>query len=319
MNDPTTHPEVKNPNPIYGPTLDRESAISPNELETIEFENPIHTNGFEDAVQHWLDIISKTPLLTPEQEKSLANESKNGSKKAKLVLIESNLRLVYKVAKKYQGFGLPLHDLIQEGNIGLIRAVEKFDPDLGFRFSTYAMWWIRQGVVRAIADHGRTIRLPAHYVVLVNRMGRVSSELTLQLGREPKNEEIAIAMGMTVQQIREMKRACAETLSLDSPLHGEEEFSLADFLVDTANDITEDLAESTSLRQKVETILSVLTEKEKEIIMLRFGLIDGRPRTLEEVGEDFELTRERIRQIEQCAMRKLRKPIRESQKKRTLS
>lgn len=276
----------------------------------IDASNSVQSSSPEDAVKHWIRVIARIPLLTPEQEKQLSQAARNGCRKSKAALIEANLRLVLKVAKKYQGHGLPLHDLIQEGNLGLIRAVEKFDPSLGFRFSTYATWWIRQGVVRAIADYGRTIRLPAHLVVLVNRMGKVAAELSQKLGREPKSEDIAEVMRIPVQQVRDLRRSCYEPVSLDSPLAGDEGLSLADFLVDTAEDLTEGLAESTSLKQKVEKILSVLSEKEKEVIMLRFGLADGRPRTLEEVGEGFELTRERIRQIEQNAMRKLRKPLR---------
>ena len=299
-----------------------ENIVSPNncshdsafesEHDAIDGIEPSSIRGSlqEDAVRQWLRIIARTPLLTQEQEKRLSQAARAGCRKSKTALIEANLRLVLRVAKKYQGHGLPLHDLIQEGNLGLIRATEKFDSSLGFRFSTYATWWIRQGVVRAIADYGRTIRLPAHMVITVNKMLKVSTELSQRLGREAKPEEIASEMGISVKQVRDIRSSCVKPVSLDAPLVEDETLCLVDFLVDSANDLTESLAEITSLKQDVEQILSVLSDKEKQVIMLRFGLTDGRQRTLEEVGEDFELTRERIRQIEQTAMRKLRKPLR---------
>ncbi|MFH0863748.1 MAG: RNA polymerase sigma factor RpoD [Candidatus Gottesmanbacteria bacterium] len=263
-----------------------------------------------DPVRMYLREIGKVPLLTFAQEIDLAKKIEKSDKAAKKKLIESNLRLVVSIAKKYVGRGMSLLDLIQEGNQGLIRAVEKYDWRKGYKFSTYATWWIRQAITRAIADQARTIRIPVHMVETINRFIRISRRLMQDLGREPIPEEIADAMGVDISKIREIVKISQEPTSLEAPVGDEEDSHLGDFIQDTTQPTPYDAATRQLLKEHMEEVLSTLSDREKKVLILRFGLDDGRPRTLEEVGREFAVTRERIRQIEAKALRKLRHPSR---------
>ena len=264
----------------------------------------------DDSVRMWLREIGKTPLLTIHEEVSLAKKIEAGDEEAKAVLTEANLRLVVSIAKRYSGRGMSFPDLIQEGNIGLIRAVEKFDYRKGYKFSTYATWWIRQAITRAIADQGRTIRIPVHMVETINRLIKTQGQLLQDLGREPTLDEVASEMGMAPDRVSEIMRIAPEPLSLETPIGEEEDSRLADFIEDGEAISPSEAASNMILREKIEESLNNLTPRERDVLKMRFGLDDGYSRTLEEVGRHFKVTRERIRQIEAKALKKLRHPSR---------
>ena len=266
--------------------------------------------SIEDPVRMYLKEIGKVPLLSAEEEIELAKRMENGDQEAKKRLAEANLRLVVSIAKRYVGRGMLFLDLIQEGNLGLIKAVEKFDYRKGYKFSTYATWWIRQAITRAIADQARTIRIPVHMVETINKLIRVSRQLLQELGREPTPEEISEEMGMPVDRVREILKISQEPVSLETPIGEEEDSHLGDFIQDDNVPVPAEAASFTLLREQLVEVLGTLTEREQKVLRLRFGLDDGRARTLEEVGEEFNVTRERIRQIEAKALRKLRHPSR---------
>ena len=264
----------------------------------------------EDPVRMYLKEIGKVPLLTAEEEIELAKRMESGDEDAKKRLAEANLRLVVSIAKRYVGRGMLFLDLIQEGNLGLIKAVEKFDYNKGFKFSTYATWWIRQAITRAIADQARTIRIPVHMVETINKLVRVSRQLLQELGREPTPDEIAERMEIPVERVREILKISQEPVSLETPIGEEEDSHLGDFIQDDNVPVPADAAAFTLLKEQLVEVLGTLTEREQKVLRLRFGLDDGRARTLEEVGKEFNVTRERIRQIEAKALRKLRHPSR---------
>ena len=266
--------------------------------------------GTEDPVRMYLKEIGKVSLLSAEEEIELAKKMEEGDEEAKKRLAEANLRLVVSIAKRYVGRGLLFLDLIQEGNLGLIKAVEKFDYRKGYKFSTYATWWIRQAITRAIADQARTIRIPVHMVETINKLIRVSRQLLQELGREPSPEEIAEVLKMPEERVREILKISQEPVSLETPIGEEEDSHLGDFIQDDNVPVPADAAAFTLLREQLNEVLSTLTEREQKVLRLRFGLDDGRQRTLEEVGREFNVTRERIRQIEAKALRKLRHPSR---------
>ncbi len=266
--------------------------------------------SIEDPVRMYLKEIGKVPLLSAEEEIELAKKMENGDQEAKKRLAEANLRLVVSIAKRYVGRGMLFLDLIQEGNLGLIKAVEKFDYRKGYKFSTYATWWIRQAITRAIADQARTIRIPVHMVETINKLIRVSRQLLQELGREPTPEEISEEMGMPVDRVREILKISQEPVSLETPIGEEEDSHLGDFIQDDNVPVPAEAASFTLLREQLVEVLGTLTEREQKVLRLRFGLDDGRARTLEEVGKEFNVTRERIRQIEAKALRKLRHPSR---------
>ena len=266
--------------------------------------------SIEDPARMYLKDIGKVPLLTAEEEIELAKRMELGDQEAKKRLAEANLRLVVSIAKRYVGRGMLFLDLIQEGNLGLIKAVEKFDYRKGYKFSTYATWWIRQAITRAIADQARTIRIPVHMVETINKLIRVSRQLLQELGREPTPEEIAAEMNMPVERVREILKISQEPVSLETPIGEEEDSHLGDFIQDDNVPVPADAAAFTLLKEQLEEVLGTLTEREQKVLTLRFGLDDGRARTLEEVGKEFNVTRERIRQIEAKALRKLRHPSR---------
>ncbi len=279
------------------------------ELENIDLSVPEGVS-IEDPVRMYLKEIGKVPLLTAEQEIELAKRMEEGDEEAKKKLAEANLRLVVSIAKRYVGRGMLFLDLIQEGNLGLIKAVEKFDYRKGYKFSTYATWWIRQAITRAIADQARTIRIPVHMVETINKLIRVSRQLLQELGREPTSEEIAEEMNMPVERVREILKISQEPVSLETPIGEEEDSHLGDFIQDENVPVPADAAAFTLLKEQLVEVLGTLTEREQKVLRLRFGLDDGRARTLEEVGKEFDVTRERIRQIEAKALRKLRHPSR---------
>ena len=286
--------------------LDEEDEV---EVEQIDLSVPDGVS-IEDPVRMYLKEIGKVPLLSAEEEIELAKRMELGDMEAKKRLAEANLRLVVSIAKRYVGRGMLFLDLIQEGNLGLIKAVEKFDYRKGYKFSTYATWWIRQAITRAIADQARTIRIPVHMVETINKLIRVSRQLLQELGREPSPEEIAVEMNMPVERVREILKISQEPVSLETPIGEEEDSHLGDFIQDDNVPVPADAAAFTLLKEQLEEVLSTLTEREKKVLTLRFGLEDGRARTLEEVGREFNVTRERIRQIEAKALRKLRHPSR---------
>ena len=264
----------------------------------------------DDAVRMYLKEIGKVPLLTGAEERELAIRMEQGDEEAKKKLCESNLRLVVSIAKRYLNRGLSFLDLIQEGNLGLIKAVDKFDYTKGYKFSTYATWWIRQAITRSIADQARTIRIPVHMVETINKLIRISRQLLQELGREPTSEDIAKEMGITVEKVREIKKISQDPVSLETPIGEEEDSHLGDFIPDDDVPAPVEAAAYSMLKEQLMEVLDTLSDREKKVLMLRFGLEDGRPRTLEEVGKEFNVTRERIRQIEAKALRKLRHPSR---------
>jgi len=282
--------------------------IATNE-EEIDLSLPEGIN-VDDHVRMYLKEIGKVPLLSPEEEIVLAQRMVDGDEEAKMRLTEANLRLVVSIAKRYVGRGMLFLDLIQEGNLGLIKAVEKFDYSKGFKFSTYATWWIRQAITRAIADQARTIRVPVHMVETINKLIRVSRQLLQELGRDPLPEEIAREMNMSIDKVREIMKIAQEPVSLETPIGEEEDSHLGDFIPDDDAPAPSEMASFTLLKEQLMDVLDTLTSREEKVLRLRFGLDDGRPRTLEEVGKVFDVTRERIRQIEAKALRKLRHPSR---------
>ena len=289
--------------------LDVDDEPTEEELENIEFTV---TDGvsIEDPVRMYLKEIGKVPLLSADEEVELAKRMEEGDYDAKKRLAEANLRLVVSIAKRYVGRGMLFLDLIQEGNLGLIKAVEKFDYRKGYKFSTYATWWIRQAITRAIADQARTIRIPVHMVETINKLIRVQRQLLQELGREPYPEEIAKEMQLPVERVREIQKISQEPVSLETPIGEEEDSHLGDFIQDDNVPVPAEAAAFTLLREQLSEVLDTLTEREQKVLRLRFGLDDGRARTLEEVGKEFDVTRERIRQIEAKALRKLRHPSR---------
>jgi RNA polymerase primary sigma factor len=297
--------------PATEPSLEHLSDewVAEDEEEEVVAEDTSYIDDIaDDSVRLYLREIGKIPLLTSEQELALAQRVVAGEKKAKDQMAEANMRLVVSIAKRYVGRGLDLLDLIQEGNTGLLRAVEKFDPDRGFKFSTYATWWIRQAITRAIADQARTIRIPVHMVETINKLLRTQRRLTQELNREPTNEEIAAAMEMDVDKVEHIMKIKQDISSLDASVRDDEEDSvLGDFIEDEDTKTPTESASEQLLKEQVKQILSTLTEREQKILKLRFGLEDGKSHTLEEVGQEFSVTRERIRQIEAKALAKLRK------------
>lgn len=279
------------------------------DLEHLDLSIPEGVN-LDDPVRMYLKEIGKVPLLSTEEEIELAKRMELGDENARKRLAEANLRLVVSIAKRYVGRGMQFLDLIQEGNLGLIKAVEKFDYTKGYKFSTYATWWIRQAITRSIADQARTIRIPVHMVETINRLIRVSRQLLQELGREPQPEEIAAKMDLPVERVREIMKISQEPVSLETPIGEEEDSHLGDFIQDDHVAVPADAATFTLLHEQLMEVLDTLTEREQKVLKLRFGLEDGRPRTLEEVGREFNVTRERIRQIEAKALRKLRHPSR---------
>ena len=277
------------------------------ELETADLLNGI---GTEDPVRMYLKEIGAVPLLTPEEELDLAIRKSQGDEKAKNRLIEANLRLVVSIAKRYTGRGMSFLDLVQEGNLGLIKGVEKFDYTKGYKLSTYATWWIRQSVTRALADQARTIRVPVHMVETINKMSKMQRKLTLELGYEPSISELADALEMSQERVMEIMQIAREPASLETPIGEEDDSNLGDFVADYKGVTPEENIDAVMLREQIDELLNDLKDREKQVIIRRFGLEDGHPRTLEEVGREFDVTRERIRQIESKAIRKLRNPIR---------
>ncbi len=299
-----------------------ENSLDDTPLDDIEFltqdedgedlENALNTDGIaiDDPVKVYLKEIGRVPLLTPEEEIDLAIRISSGDEAAKKRLSEANLRLVVSIAKRYLGRGMQFLDLIQEGNLGLIKAGEKFDYTKGFKFSTYATWWIRQAITRAIADQARTIRIPVHMVETINKVKKVSSQLLHTNGHEPTADEISDELDMPVDKVREIMRVAQEPVSLETPIGEEEDSHLGDFIPDDDAPAPQDAASHTLLKEQLSDVLDTLTPREEKVLRLRFGLEDGRSRTLEEVGKEFNVTRERIRQIEAKALRKLRHPSR---------
>ena len=285
-------------------------------LDDDEITKDININ---DPVRMYLKEIGRISLLSPEEELELSEKVAAGDEEAKNKLAESNLRLVVSIAKRYVGRGLLFLDLIQEGNIGLMKAVDKFDSDKGYKFSTYATWWIRQAITRALADQARTIRVPVHMVETINKMSRIQRQLTLELNREPSEEELAKKMGISVEKVREVIKISQEPVSLETPIGEEDDSHLGDFIKDESSMSPEEYATNEILKEEIKSVLMTLQVREQEVLELRFGLIDGTCHTLEEVGKKFNVTRERIRQIEAKALRKLRHPSRAKKLKDFLS
>ena len=294
----------------YNP--DEDLDFAKDDALNMDLENALASEGvnIDDPVKVYLKEIGRVPLLSAEEEIELATRMNQGDAAARKRLSEANLRLVVSIAKRYVGRGMQFLDLIQEGNLGLIKAVEKFDYTKGFKFSTYATWWIRQAITRAIADQARTIRIPVHMVETINKVKKVSSQLLHKNGHDPSAEEIAEVLDMPVDKVREIMRAAQEPVSLETPIGEEEDSHLGDFIPDDEAPAPADAASHTLLKEQLGEVLSTLTEREEKVLRLRFGLEDGRSRTLEEVGKEFDVTRERIRQIEAKALRKLRHPSR---------
>ena len=286
------------------------SADNDEEDEENSHEQLLEGVASTDPIREYLKEIGSIPLLTQEQEQELAKRKALGDLHAGQKLVEANLRLVVSIAKRYTGRGMSFLDLVQEGNLGLIKGVEKFDYTKGYRLSTYATWWVKQSVTRALADQSRTIRLPVHMVEAVNRVRRAQRMLAVRLGREPSNEEIGKEIGMSEKRVTELMQSSGDTVSLETPVGDEDGSNLGDFVADDANASTEEKAESVFLREEIDQMLQGLNPREREVIILRFGLESGHPMTLEEVGKRFKVTRERIRQIETAALRKLRNPSR---------
>ncbi|HHX67782.1 MAG TPA: RNA polymerase sigma factor RpoD [Gallicola sp.] len=293
-------------------TDDDDDKDEPAEEVEIKVDDLSNIKGLnvDDPVKMYLKEIGKIPLLTAEEEVDLAKRMEAGDNYAKKRLAETNLRLVVSIAKRYVGRGMQFLDLIQEGNLGLMKAVEKFDYKRGFKFSTYATWWIRQAITRAIADQARTIRIPVHMVETINKLVRIERQLIQELGRDPTNEEIAKEMGIEVEKVREVRKIAQEPVSLETPIGEEEDSHLGDFIEDETAIAPDEAANFTMLREQLNEILGTLNDRKRKVLELRFGLTDGTPRTLEEVGKEFNVTRERIRQIEAKALRKLKHPSR---------
>ena len=293
------------------PTLDEDVIAEGEDVEKIDFTDTGDISSTtQDPVKMYLKDIGKVPLLSAEEEIELAKRMEAGDEMAKKKLAESNLRLVVSIAKRYVGRGMLFLDLIQEGNLGLLKAVEKFDYRKGYKFSTYATWWIRQAITRAIADQARTIRIPVHMVETINKVTRVSRDLLQKLGREPLPEEVGEVMGLPKERVQEIMTIAQEPVSLETPIGEEEDSHLGDFIQDESIPTPVEATNQTLLHEQLDEVVSTLTEREQRVIKLRFGWDDGRPRTLEEVGKEFNVTRERIRQIEAKALRKLRHPNR---------
>ncbi len=295
-----------------------EFTLTEDNVDVLESALSAEGMSIDDPVKVYLKEIGRVPLLTPEEEIDLAEKIQAGGPegdKAKQRLSEANLRLVVSIAKRYVGRGMQFLDLIQEGNLGLIKAVEKFDHTKGFKFSTYATWWIRQAITRAIADQARTIRIPVHMVETINKLVRIQRQLLQELGREPTPEEIGEEMGLTAERVREIQKISQEPVSLETPIGEEEDSQLGDFIEDDAAVVPPDAASFSMLQEQLAKVLEGLAERERKVISLRFGLEDGHPRTLEEVGREFGVTRERIRQIESKTLAKLRHPSRSSKLK----
>ena len=303
---------------LYNDLIENKIEIVGEDDNTNQGDSPILLNDNEitkdvninDPVRMYLKEIGRISLLTPEEEMELSVKVANGDEEAKNRLAESNLRLVVSIAKRYVGRGLLFLDLIQEGNIGLMKAVDKFDYDKGYKFSTYATWWIRQAITRALADQARTIRVPVHMVETINKMARIQRQLTLELNREPTEEEIAKKMGISVEKVRDVIKISQDPVSLETPIGEEDDSHLGDFVKDINAMTPEEYATNEILKEEIKAVLETLQEREQEVLELRFGLIDGTSHTLEEVGKRFNVTRERIRQIEAKALRKLRHPSR---------
>lgn len=293
------------------PTLDEDVIAEGEDVDKIDFTDTGDISSTtQDPVKMYLKDIGKVPLLSAEEEIELAKRMEAGDEMAKKKLAESNLRLVVSIAKRYVGRGMLFLDLIQEGNLGLLKAVEKFDYRKGYKFSTYATWWIRQAITRAIADQARTIRIPVHMVETINKVTRVSRDLLQKLGREPLPEEVGEVMGLPKERVQEIMKIAQEPVSLETPIGEEEDSHLGDFIQDESIPTPVEATNQTLLHEQLDEVVSTLTEREQRVIKLRFGWDDGRPRTLEEVGKEFNVTRERIRQIEAKALRKLRHPNR---------
>ena len=284
--------------------------LEEEDIEIIDIPNESKDMSVNDNVRMYLKEIGKISLLSLEEEQNLSKRVAEGDEEAKRLLAESNLRLVVSIAKRYVGRGLLFLDLIQEGNIGLMKAVEKFDYDKGYKFSTYATWWIRQAITRALADQARTIRVPVHMVETINKMARIERQMTLELNREPSDEELAKKMGLSVDKIVEIRKISQDPVSLETPIGEEDDSHLGDFLADERTMSPEEYATYEILKDELRDVLKTLTKREEEVLELRFGLLDGSCHTLEEVGKKFGVTRERIRQIEAKALRKLRHPSR---------
>ena len=292
--------------------IDLEDEKEDAEDEEIKLEDFSDLKGFniDDPVKMYLKEIGKIPLLSADEERILAENMEAGDIEAKKKLAETNLRLVVSIAKRYVGRGMQFLDLLQEGNMGLMKAVEKFDFRRGFKFSTYATWWIRQAITRSIADQARTIRIPVHMVETINKLVRIERQLVQELGREPTNEEISEHMGIEVDKVNEIRKIAQEPVSLETPIGEEDDSHLGDFIEDETAIAPDEAANFSMLKEQLNQVLSTLSDREKKVLELRFGLNDGTPRTLEEVGKEFEVTRERIRQIEAKALRKLKHPSR---------
>ncbi|GHV40164.1 RNA polymerase sigma factor SigA [Clostridia bacterium] len=291
-------------------TIEVDDDVEKEMQRNVEDVIPEIAINVDDHVRMYLKEIGKVPLLSAEEEISLAKRMENGDEYARKRLAEANLRLVVSIAKRYVGRGMHFLDLIQEGNLGLIKAVEKFDYSKGYKFSTYATWWIRQAITRAIADQARTIRIPVHMVETINKLLRVSKHLLQELGREPNADEVAKEMQMPVEKVREIMKLSQDPVSLETPIGEEDDSHIGDFIADDDIPAPADAAAFALLKEQLMSVLDTLTDRERKVLILRFGLYDGRPRTLEEVGKEFKVTRERIRQIEAKALRKLRHPSR---------
>ena len=298
-------------------TLENEPLADPEEVTEEALPDP--SAKLDDPVRMYLKEIGKIPLLSPEEEVEVAKRMADGDEKARQKMTEANLRLVVSIAKRYVGRGMQLLDLVQEGNLGLLKAVEKFDYTKGYKFSTYATWWIRQAITRAIADQARTIRIPVHMVETINRVIRTAHSMVQTLGREPSALEIAREMKMEVSKVEEILKIAQEPVSLETPIGEEEDSHLGDFIQDAEASQPSEAASYTLLREQLEEVLTTLTPREEQVLRMRFGLIDGKAHTLEEVGKEFDVTRERIRQIESKALRKLRHPSRSKKLKDFLS
>ena len=302
--------ELDNPTLGEMQAIEDEGLDTPEELPSAEELADTSDARLDDPIRMYLKEIGKIKLLTPEEELEIAKKMSEGDEDARRRMSEANLRLVVSIAKRYVGRGMQLLDLIQEGNLGLMKAVEKFDYTKGYKFSTYATWWIRQSITRAIADQARTIRIPVHMVETINRVLRTSHAMVQQLGREPTTEEIAKELHLEVSKVEEVLKIAQEPVSLETPIGEEEDSHLGDFIQDDEASQPQEEASYTLLREQLEEVLSTLTSREEQVLRMRFGLTDGKPHTLEEVGKEFDVTRERIRQIESKALRKLRHPSR---------